>query len=488
MIVTIRGPGEELRRAGSFAFSAAIHAAVLGWVAIGAALMGGHSKSIYDQEIRPHQSHIVWYGARNRLPDVSPPAPRVRSPRLRAARKSAQQIVSRSRDNSRPAQTILAPAPEIRLSKPLPLPNILAVTAIRKPPPREFVAPQRKRIAKTADPLPEAPAAPAMAILKDLPVNLPRSAPPVAFTPPEARRKAAATLVLPAAPVIAETAPRTAAPRIPKGFTPPARRSRPETAADAAPAAPDLSTIAPAVATSSLAVVGLKPVELPKMPPPPGSHEAGFSAGPVPHKTGGDADSKDAPVSASGLLVRSGNNDARAALMAALAPPTSTKNLMDALHAAREQAQPAVGFAGLKRSNAPDPRLEGRAVYVMGIQMPNITSESGSWLVWFAEREDEPRARLELRAPVPVRKVDPKYIAAAREERVEGAVRLFAVIRKTGVVDSVELLKSVDPRLDQSAVDALLKWHFQPAMRDGAPVDVEAVFEIPFRLKPRDAR
>ena len=95
------------------------------------------------------------------------------------------------------------------------------------------------------------------------------------------------------------------------------------------------------------------------------------------------------------------------------------------------------------------------------------------------------RPAVDVRPPVPVRKVDPKYIAAAVSERVEGVVRLFAVIRKDGRVDSVAILRHLDDRLDQSAAEALAKWQFEPAMSNGAAVDVDAVFEIPFRLAPR---
>jgi TonB family protein len=59
------------------------------------------------------------------------------------------------------------------------------------------------------------------------------------------------------------------------------------------------------------------------------------------------------------------------------------------------------------------------------------------------------------------------------------------VIRKDGHVESVELLKHLDDRLDKSAEEALSKWQFQPALRDGTPVEVDAVFEIPFRLAPK---
>jgi protein TonB len=122
----------------------------------------------------------------------------------------------------------------------------------------------------------------------------------------------------------------------------------------------------------------------------------------------------------------------------------------------------------------------------VAIQMPNVTSFSGSWLVWFAEHEPVPGAPpMEVKAPVPTHKVDPKYIAAAAAERVEGKVRLFGVIRKDGRVDGVALLHHLDVRLDRSAAEALQQWVFEPALRNGRPVEVDAVFEIPFHLAPR---
>jgi len=133
--------------------------------------------------------------------------------------------------------------------------------------------------------------------------------------------------------------------------------------------------------------------------------------------------------------------------------------------------------------------MDGRAIYMMAIQMPNVTSFSGSWMVWFAERQALPGGPpIEMQPPEPMRKVDPKYIVDAANDRVEGIVRLTAVIRKDGSIDEVELLKHLDNRLDRSAEEALAKWRFEPAKRDGTAVDVDAVFEIPFRLAPKVAR
>jgi TonB family protein len=125
-------------------------------------------------------------------------------------------------------------------------------------------------------------------------------------------------------------------------------------------------------------------------------------------------------------------------------------------------------------------------VYTMAIQMPNVTSFSGSWLVWFAERAPQTvGVPQQMRPPEVVRKVDPKYIAAAAADRVEGTVRLFGVIGKDGHVGAIALVRQLDDRLDRSAQEALSKWQFTPALRDGTPVEVDALFEIPFHLAPR---
>ena len=59
---------------------------------------------------------------------------------------------------------------------------------------------------------------------------------------------------------------------------------------------------------------------------------------------------------------------------------------------------------------------------------------------------------------------------------------MYAIIRKDGSVDSIQLLKGVEPRLNQNAMEALARWKFRPAEKRGAPVELEAVVTIPFRI------
>jgi hypothetical protein len=52
-------------------------------------------------------------------------------------------------------------------------------------------------------------------------------------------------------------------------------------------------------------------------------------------------------------------------------------------------------------SAAPDKRLDGRVVYTVAINMPNVTSYSGSWILWYAERQPDPGEQRQVLRPTP---------------------------------------------------------------------------------------
>jgi TonB family protein len=242
-----------------------------------------------------------------------------------------------------------------------------------------------------------------------------------------------------------------------------------------------------------LAIAGLDPSKLAAIPAPPPSHAAGFSGGPELHpEAGGVASNEKAALVVPNLTAGGGVRDSLPTV--APAPEVSARRRLLAEVRSPVSPHPPAPFSAnapraLRVSSAPDPRLEGRVIYTMAIQMPNVTSHSGSWMVWFAEHIPEPGAALAtVRPPVPLHKVDPAYVRTAEDEHVEGAVKLAAVIGKDGRVDQIELLSGIDARLDHSAEEALGKWLFEPALRDGAPIAVDAVFEVPFRLAPKLSR
>jgi TonB family protein len=143
--------------------------------------------------------------------------------------------------------------------------------------------------------------------------------------------------------------------------------------------------------------------------------------------------------------------------------------------------------AALKPSDPPEALLYGKEVHTLDINLPNVTSVSGSWVLNFAQLDEggSPFSRPKgvLSGPVPVIKVDPKYPPQLISEHVEGEVVLYAIVRANGSVDTIQVVRQLDPRLDRYAVEAFARWKFRPATRDGVPVDVEAVVHIPFRYR-----
>ncbi|HEV2989048.1 MAG TPA: TonB family protein [Candidatus Angelobacter sp.] len=129
----------------------------------------------------------------------------------------------------------------------------------------------------------------------------------------------------------------------------------------------------------------------------------------------------------------------------------------------------------------------GKRYYSMSLNMPNLTSSAGSWIIRFAEMHPLPGAAGEnLSAPVALYKVDPAYPADLMRDKVEGVVVLYAVIHSDGSVGEVRILEGIQDDLDHNARTALQKWHFRPATKNGLPVDLEAVIRVPFKA-PRGA-
>ena len=131
-----------------------------------------------------------------------------------------------------------------------------------------------------------------------------------------------------------------------------------------------------------------------------------------------------------------------------------------------------------------------RRFYSVTLNMPNLNSGGGSWVIRFAELNHAPSESgsrdtnatpFDLSQPMATRKVDPSYPQQLMRENVHGTVILYAVIHADGSVGSVRVLRGIDERLDRFASEAVAQWQFQPATKNGSPVDVEATFQIPFR-------
>jgi TonB family protein len=80
-----------------------------------------------------------------------------------------------------------------------------------------------------------------------------------------------------------------------------------------------------------------------------------------------------------------------------------------------------------------------------------------------------------------VKKVNPVYPPDAKKARIQGAVVLAGVIGKSGVVEHLSV-KSGPKELQQSALDAVRQWTYEPYLLNGDPVEVETEITVTYAL------
>ena len=103
-----------------------------------------------------------------------------------------------------------------------------------------------------------------------------------------------------------------------------------------------------------------------------------------------------------------------------------------------------------------------------------------------APKKDQAAAGKEkdISKPVLSQKVDPKYPEEAKKNKIQGMVKVDALIDKEGSVIEAKAVESPDPSLAQAAIDAVRQWKFKPATnKKGEPVQVKTTVTVNFRLK-----
>lgn len=78
----------------------------------------------------------------------------------------------------------------------------------------------------------------------------------------------------------------------------------------------------------------------------------------------------------------------------------------------------------------------------------------------------------------------PRYPIECRRKREQGTVLLSLVVGVDGGVQTISIARSSGfASLDDAARDAVRKWRWEPTVRNGQPVMVRGVVEIPFVLQ-----
>jgi TonB family protein len=472
VIVRFQVRSEQTKGPLPWFLSLVVHGALLSYVVWPEGQMK-RTPTAYEQLFKGKEEKIILYQFREKLPDVKPVQTADRRPPRAEVKIAKQQIVASPKNAPKEKQIVVMAAPEVKDAPKFDSPNLLSLQ-IAPPAP-----PERKKFS---------PQAAQPKIEQELARPKVVDAPELTAKAPTPEKVLDDLGALPA--LTQDNRPKFKAPAVRVKQVDVAKVKE----MDAAPAPPpgSLPMSGATLNALNIAVVGLNPG--PKDAPlPTASHAAQFSAGPKLNPNGGAGEGNPkANLSVPDLMVKgNGAADPKAAgavaqmLALTRAAPTSAENLKGlSKYAAPETAPAPATPSAAHVTSAPNPRFDGKEVYSMAIQMPNITSFSGSWLMWYAARGMS-QIVTPLAPPVPFRKVDPKYIATAVADRIEGKVQLLCVINKDGHVEQVELVRGLDPRLDQSAMEALAKWEFHPAHRSGAAVDVDVMVEIPFHLAPK---
>jgi TonB family protein len=441
---------------------------------------------------------LTWYGPAKDFPAILPTPRTTKAAPPRDVSKTSphrgadafyprQTILSEPLHPTHPRQTLIQPLAPPEPPKILPqLPNIVRLAASE---------PARPKLQLTTEQLAAMrPKAPAARVAQD-------AAAPEMSTPEKQAGEiniasSAQAPLKPALPVSPMSAPRAARQRGETNATAPEFTQQPVGDTNtliALSATPALVAPPPSIPAGNLSArVSISPEG--SQPGVPGAASDGMG-------TNGISAAGSEGHGPEGIFISGGNN----ANAAAVPEPSigsasrSVRNSLPSRPVPRVSISPRDSYAPLHDSGSaqegpkldvpPEKLLGSKRIYTLHVNMPNLTSASGSWVLNFAELDEMvvgsyPRTvASDIAGPVPLRKVDPKYPPELRTAHVEGEVTLYAIIRKDGTVDSIQLVHGVDSRLDANAMEALAQWKFQPAEKRGEAIDLEAVVHIPFRSR-----
>ena len=425
----------------------------------------------------PQQQKVLWYDSRPPVPEVAPTQP-FGPAKIPQGQKdpSGRILIANSPKPASQKQFIQRPDHPEPLPADTPAPN-LAVQAVAPPIPK---APLKSFT-------PPSPSAPQ-----------PNPAPVPLAEPPHVTPKLVGTLgndplgrgLLPQQ---LASVPRPA----PKVFVPPSPAvvpTGPQPLFEAPPTSAPIIRGEPGGKGSALSaiVVGLDPAP---GPIPEGSRTAQFSRAPNAGPASSGTPAQPGAATAPGLLAH--NAPGRSSENASGRPPEaaapSSEGTIPKRILVKEISFPALNrtlSAPLRPSSRVIPasieaRFAGRDVYTMVIPAPDLPEYSGDWVLWFSERHTHDEGASRISAPIPARKYSWTGTTAIPPDSPEnGTVQLAAVVDPNGRVSSARILRggTAGEAFRLRATEELQTWEFHPAMRNGEPIDVDIVVEIPFRF------
>ena len=494
-------------------------------------------------EVKPafDRSQVVYYSPSEYVPPLDTRSASAEPPRQADPEPTRQPIISVPREAGNRTQTIVTP-PNVKLKRDVPMPNVVAWSDTAVKPrlaiPDAPLSPAAE-IARLAPSLPNSVSAPPQDATPARKRNLPSLQDPVAAPPTDLTASTSMTQALQAAPeappvdVSSSPSRRTGnmniapAPVIaPAPHLAVADQRAVAGGRQATLGAPQVGAPPPTLSGSAaggsasgspgrLIALNLHPSVDAPPDPPAGNRRGAFTASPAGHSggagspgaavgnmgkgspsgggtgatgNGGVSTSKSTANAPAGLYLGPAAKSATVAGDPGTKVPAADPPLVASVRPPRvTSTRPMQPDDAAKLSEAERAIFGNRRFYSVTLNMPNLNSAGGSWIIRFAELKhdstdrDPNAARDDLSQPMATRKVDPAYPMQLMRENVHGTVILYAVIHADGSVGNVRVLRGVDERLDRFAGEAVAQWKFEPATKNGAPVDVEATIQIPFR-------
>ena len=87
-----------------------------------------------------------------------------------------------------------------------------------------------------------------------------------------------------------------------------------------------------------------------------------------------------------------------------------------------------------------------------------------------------------ISAPTAISAPDPDYTEEARRAKKQGTCVLWLIVDSSGHPRDIRVVRGLGFGLDAKALEAVKQWKFQPALKDGRPVDVQISVQVEFHL------
>jgi len=490
----------------NFGQSGAVHAAMLLLI-----YFTGHLWFARQPRVADRFSHttITYYDITESLPAFQSPAPKTppKRPLKGEPEFARQEVISVPVGADNSTQTIINPPHPNVLRQEVPLPNMMAWTHLPAPPVESL---STRITLPRMEVTPVAPAPDTSQLRTRAQLDMTRAAAVEAQPALDALKPQRSDLSLATAPNVIPAQPKLELPMSQR-----AGGGLPAQTAEVVPPQPQLGSagVGASPGAGQLIALSLRPAAptgpikvpdgsrsgvfaagptgrpgapgTPNVPASGGASELGTGAGEGTAKTPGAGGIGASP--AAGISVTGGAQPATGSVVASAPPPqpprreTEAPRTLASASPMRFDRPPPIYQPPAERK-VEDQVFGTRKSYSMTLNMANLTSSGGSWIIRFAELK-ESKDQGELSTPTVRMKVDPAYPPDLIKEQVEGVVTLYAVIHADGTVGEVRLLQGIHERLDANAIKALGRWTFAPAMKNGVPVDLEAVVSVPFKAR-----